>query len=105
MPQTKAELIARAEDLQDMLDHIAWTDTVLPELRRRREAYAKILVQSVLGTPFIVGGRVITSEQLAGRIYGIDEITQFMSGVLGGGKRAAAMLANDGLGTSDTNKR
>lgn len=88
------EEAARAEDLQGLLDHIAWTDTLEPRLRALREDYSKVLVNHLLGTPLENG---LTKEQLAGRIYGIDWITNLIRSVLTRGKKAVTELQYQGI--------
>ncbi len=44
----RAEAAAKAEDLGNLIDHIAWTDAVKPILMKRREAFSGLLVQIVL---------------------------------------------------------
>jgi hypothetical protein len=80
--QKALESVARGEDLRDLLDHIAWTDTIKPELEKTRSRYEKALVASVLGQPIISGGKLVTSEQLAGRIEGINLIEGLFEKVL-----------------------
>lgn len=94
---------AKAEDLGDLLDHIAWTDTLRPALLRERDNYTKMLVNATLGTPVQIpasAGRSaveISKEQLAGKIYGIDYIVELVEGILSKGTRAVAELRKNGL--------
>lgn len=96
---TLNESAARAEDLQNLLDHIAWTDTIQPELQKLRSAYAKVLVNSVLGQPYTTttNGLVsaVSSEQLAGKIYGIDFIQELFTRILTRGQVAVEKLRTD----------
>jgi hypothetical protein len=95
---TNFESAARADDLNDMLEHIAWTDTVKPELLKLRDLYASFLSKSVLGTKITDGTNIITSEQLAARVEGIDFITALFEKVLRRGKKALEELRSQGLG-------
>lgn len=97
MIKTPFEAVAKAEDLGDLLDHIAWREVILPELIKARDNYTKMLVSSTLGLPVMVGAAVITREQLAGRIDGINFITGLMEDILKRGYRAAEELRANGL--------
>lgn len=90
------ENAVRATDLQDLLDHIAWEQTVAPALAKYKENYQKLLVQAVLGQQIVdqATGHVISKEMLAGRIEGIDWITKYMVHVLKRGDAAKADLSN-----------
>lgn len=90
------ETAVRATDLQDLLDHIAWEQTVAPALAKYKDNYQKLLVQAVLGQQVIdqASGQVISKEMLAGRIEGIDWITKYMTHVLKRGDAAKADLTN-----------
>lgn len=88
---TRSELItvAKAEDTQDLLNHIAWTDVIKPELLRRRDAYAKQLVNATLGQTLPEG---TTREMIAGRILGIDDLISLLERILRDGSRAAEQM-------------
>lgn len=101
MVKAPFEAAAKAEDLGDLLDHIAWREVILPELVKARDNYTKMLVSSTLGLPISVntgaGAAVITREQLAGRIDGINFIMGLMEDILKRGYRAAEELRANGL--------
>lgn len=102
MPKSPFEDAARAEDLGDLLQHIAWTDTLRPTLLRTRDAYSKLLVAATLGKPIeerSAGGSVcqITVEQLAGRIYGLDFMLDLVERVLSKGISAVTELRGAGI--------
>jgi hypothetical protein len=93
---------AKAEDLSDLLHHIAWTDTLRPALLRERDNYTKMLVNSTLGLPVRVPSTSgepmeISKEQLAGKIYGIDYIIDLVGNILSRGERAVAELRKAGV--------
>ena len=92
---------AKAEDIQNLLGHIAWTDTIRPALEHERSVFTKALVSATLGTPMQVqtnlGVVEISKEQLAGRIYGIDYIFGYIEKVLAQGARAVAELRSKGI--------
>lgn len=92
---------AQAEDLGDLLDHIAWTEVLRPALLRERDNYTKMLVNSTLGLPVTIrteaGAVQLTHEQLAGKIYGIDYIIDLVEKILTKGTRAVMELRSKGL--------
>lgn len=93
----RAEAAAKAEDLGNLLDHIAWTDAVKPILLKRHEAFSGMLVQIVLGATNASGSQPYTKEQLAGAIYGIDQIIAIMEKILKDGEKALADLRQQNL--------
>jgi hypothetical protein len=86
--------IAQAEDTFDLREHIAWTDVIKPRLMGRRDSYAKQLVNHLLGGSL---PNNLTKEQLAGKIYGIDEILSLMESILRDGKRALDEIQSKGV--------
>ena len=100
-PKEKRELENRmvmAEDIDNLLDHIAWTDIVYPRLQKLRESLVLALVETNLGRPMVVPIKNSTSlssvkpEELAGKIYGIDFIVGLFQSVLSGGEVADKAL-------------
>lgn len=98
---------AKAEDVSDLLNHIAWTDVIRPALVREREAYTKLLVASTLGAPVEIATRTgtatLSKEQLAGKIYGIDYIFSFFERVMEKGARAVEELSRAGVHITSPN--
>ncbi len=95
MPSPQSFLqIAQAEDLQDLLDHIAWVEVLKPTLEKTKAALATTLVNHMLGTPLENGQ---TKEQLAGKIYGINEVVSLIEKVLRNGARGLRELKGSGL--------
>lgn len=101
MPSRNLDDIAveaiRSDDLLDLLEHIAWTDTLRPALLTARDQYTKQLVAATLGVPVEIttrGGHAIaiTREQLAGRISGIDFILDLITKILSRGSTARDSL-------------
>jgi hypothetical protein len=92
---------AKAEDVQDLLQHIAWTETLRPALVRERDMFTKLLVGATLGRPVEIrtsaGVSELSKEQLAGKIYGIDYIFDYFEKVLTRGARAVAELRSQGI--------
>lgn len=80
---------AQSEDLQNLLEHIAWTDVVLPRLQRLKDQYSKALVAHLLGQPL---PQNLTKEQVAGKIYGIDQIIALFNQILTQGEKAVLNL-------------
>lgn len=91
----------KAEDLSDLLSHIAWTDTVQPALLRERDQLTRALVSSTLGLPVQAktaeGVVTVTREQLAGKIYGIDYILTMFEKLLRRGEVATKQLKELGI--------
>ena len=98
----RAEAAAKAEDLGNLLDHIAWTDAVKPILLKRREAFSSMLVQIVLAGADPKNPQPYTKEQLAGAIYGIDQITLIFEKILKDGEKALAELRQQNLSLTAT---
>ena len=93
---THQEIAVRAyqgADTRDLLNHIAWTDVIKPELLKAKEFYTKELVTGVLEATSKSGSR----EQIAGRIYGIDFVIKVLENVLRNGKLAEDLLAQENL--------
>ena len=92
---------AKAEDLSNLLDNIAWTDTVRPALIRERDFLTTQLVNSTLGLPVqaktVEGTVEITREQLAGKIYGINYIMTLFEKLLTRGDVAIQQLKSLGI--------
>jgi hypothetical protein len=104
---SRLELAARAEDVNDLLNHIAWTDTIRPELIKHKDTLSKMLVASVLGTPVqrqTARGEaiIVTTEQLAGRIEGIDFVLSLLEGILRRGVTALRDLSAQGYNIEKT---
>jgi len=91
---------AQGQDLEDFLQHIAWTDLILPEIRRQKEILASRLVASVLnaGQP---GGE--SREQIAGKMLGLDWLVSFISSALKKGGEAKAILAEHNISLQPLN--
>lgn len=91
----------KAEDLDNLLEHIAWSDTVKPKLLAERDRFTRLLVSSTLGVPVqtetAAGAVTITREQLAGKIFGIDYILTLFEKILTRGELAATELKKLGL--------
>ena len=94
----------KATDLDDLLEHIAWVDTLRPALLRERDLLTRSLVNSTLGLPIqaktLTGTVEITREQLAGKIYGIDYIMTIMEKILSRGEVAERQLKDLGINIS-----
>ena len=87
-----------ASALANMLEHLAWTDTLEPQLLAHREALVQQLTESVLGrTPFVQTNAQgiavpLKPEHLAGRIAGIDFMLKLMRKILTDGDKADSAL-------------
>jgi hypothetical protein len=85
--------ITEADVVADLLDHSGWIDIIRPRLEEHKTAYRSQLVNSVLGAPVVThDGIVVSSEQLAGRIYGIDYAIRTIENIIRNGQRAIAQL-------------
>lgn len=89
------ESAAMAEDLGDLLDHLAWTDVLKPSLLRSKSQISQRLANAVLGTAG--EGEKCTAQQLAGMAYGIDLVVSTIEGVLRKGAAAAEQLRLEGF--------
>lgn len=91
----------RAEDVSDLLDHIAWTETIKPALLRERDQLTTQLVSSTLGLPVQAktseGTVTFSREQIAGKIYGINHIFTLLEKLLSKGEIAARQLKDLGI--------
>lgn len=100
----KMEEAYKGQDTESLLNHIAWTDVILPKIQKERELYQSLLVQAVLGVePTVkdVNGHVhkISREHLAGRIAGLDYIMKLFERILRDGERAVEELRTFGINT------
>ncbi len=86
--------VAQAEDTFDLLNHIAWTDVILPKLSRTRDQYTKAVVNNILGGELPPG---VTREQCASRAYGIDYAIQTLESILSRGEKALEELNHKGI--------
>lgn len=82
-------------DTADLLNHLAWTDVILPKIRKARDQYTNILVAMTLGAAPV--GLTLTREQVAGRIHGLDFITELMQKILQRGEKAEELLRAQGI--------
>jgi hypothetical protein len=90
----RLEAVAKADDTANLLDHIAWQAVVKPALIKKRTDYTSILVGAVLGAKMPEG---ITKEQIAGFVYGIDEIIKTFEKILQHGESALKDLELQGF--------
>lgn len=86
--------VAKMEDTLDLLSHIAWTDTIKPELEKQVRVYSEMLVNDALGVPLPEG---LTREKIAGMCYGISWISKFLDRVLRDGEKAVKDLHLSGF--------
>jgi hypothetical protein len=85
---------AKAQDLYDLQQHIAWTDVIQPKLKLAVQQYATLLVNEALGSPLPPGK---TREQIAGVAYGINYICDLFERILKDGERALVQLGSEGI--------
>jgi hypothetical protein len=91
---TTVEAALKGADLQNLLEHIAWTDILEPELQRRRQLYQDMICKKVLGEPT---QNQMSLEQLAGRVAGIDYTLNIIKHVLTKGESALKSLRESGI--------
>jgi len=93
------EAVLRAEDLQDLLSHIAWTDTVKPALSKLQDDYQKLLTQATLGTKVFImtnaGRQEVSPLHLAARIQGINFAIDTLEKILKRGDEAIKSLHSE----------
>ena len=78
---------AKGSDVQQWLDHIAWTDVIEPKLLTAREALTRELVQATLNP-----GPKACAPEIAGKINGIDWLRAELLRLIKDGKEASAVL-------------
>lgn len=95
----------KADDLENLLDHIAWEQTIQPALSKFKTNYQNMLVQSVLGSQIIdtKTNGIVSKEMLAGRISGIDWLETFLVNILNRGERASNALRVDNFILNNNN--
>jgi len=91
---------AQAEDTQDLLQHIAWTDVIKPRLQSQVQAFSQILVNEAIGMTSLPVGK--TREQIAGIAYGIQYVSNLMEKILKDGERALISLQSEGISLTTT---
>lgn len=93
---TQADMTAAAmaEDLGDLLDHLAWTDVLKPALLKSKLDIAARLSAAVLGGS-VEGEK--RPEQLAGMCYGIDTVISEIEKILRKGRSASESLRQEGF--------
>jgi hypothetical protein len=86
--------VAQAEDTYDLLQHIAWTDILLPQLELEKKGALEAIAAYHLGTPLPNG---MTVEKLAGKAYGINYVIKKIENVLSRGKKALGEIEASGI--------
>lgn len=85
---------AKAEDLYNLQQHIAWTDVLQPKLQSAVKQWTDMLISEALGGALPPGK---TREQVAGLAYGVTYITTLMKQILKEGERALEALHSEGI--------
>lgn len=85
---------AQGIDTKDLLDHIAWTDVIQPQIVQAKAILTNRLVAATLNAPK-PGDE--TREQIAGRLYGIGFIEKVIEKILKEGDSGARELASQNL--------
>ncbi len=94
LTQRDALSAAQGMDTHDLLNHIAWTDVIKPQLLAAKSILTQRLVDATL-SPQKEGSE--TREQLAGKLFGINFIENTLEKILRDGDRSKAALANQNL--------
>lgn len=76
--------ISQAEDVRNLLDHIAWRETIKPKLDDLRRQWGKALVAALLSDQ-----PHQQAVRLAARIEAFDFVEDFFTRILREGERAA----------------
>ncbi len=85
---------AQGEDLYDLLNHIAWTDVLKPDLEKAKSQLTQQLVDATL-RPQTEGAE--SREQIAGKLFGIQYMIAAMEKILKRGVTAKEDLARHNL--------
>ncbi len=85
---------AQGLDTYDLLQHIAWTDVVKPQLEEAKATFTHQLVSATLRSQ--VPGED-TREMLAGKLFGINYIITTFEKTLKKGQQAREALAKENL--------
>jgi len=78
-----------------LLQHIAWTDVIRPELQKQVTAFSQMLVNDAIGLAALPAGK--TREQIAGIAYGMQYTCSLLERILKDGERAVAALRLEGI--------
>ncbi len=94
----KGEQLGKAQRVNKFLQDICWTDDILPQLLKVRTKYDKLLIKRALGDSKPFGSDYMpTTEELAGRVSGIDFIMEFFEDCISKGDSAAEWLNKHNL--------
>jgi len=101
--QARVTAVAKAEDLNNLLEHIAWQEAVKPLILKKRNDLSTMLVNATLGATS-AQGQPYSKEQLAGAIWGIDEMLHTFEKILRDGDKALRELREQGLSLQQQQK-
>lgn len=93
-PTDKILKATQSIDTLDLLDHIAWTNILKPQLDHAKRILTEKLVAQTLGT---ASPGTETKEQVAGKLYGITYITTMFEKILSQGTSARQSLADENI--------
>jgi hypothetical protein len=85
--ENQVEAVQQAEEVLDLLDHLAWTDVLKPKIEKQISIYGRMLPTLVLNSSKEkeLG---ITKEELAGRMEGFKYAVAAIEEVLTKGTNA-----------------
>lgn len=89
------DLVKKVQDANEvfnLLEHVGWVEVIRPKLLKRKEQFATMLVNHLLGQKLPLD---LTKEQVAGKIYGIDYIIEEMEFILKQGDKALRNLREE----------
>lgn len=83
--------VQQADEVINLLDHLAWTDVLKPKIEKQISIYAGLLPTLVLnsGKEKEIG---ITKEEIAGRIEGFKYAVAIIEDILMKGSKAFKVL-------------
>lgn len=103
-PTRRQELngyISEADALANMLEHVAWQDTIQPHFEKLEKLLNDLLMKLVLGQPteqISVGGIVVeTKEQAAGLLFGLRTMRKMFENILAKGAKSLEILNNENI--------
>jgi hypothetical protein len=92
-----AECAAKAEDVQDLLQHIGWTDVLQPELQKTAKEYEQAIVQIALGASLTdnMTGQILTIEEVSSRLRAMYWLESILKAILRRGREGVDTLRKD----------
>lgn len=89
MPKPLPLVAAQGDDTEDFLQHIAWTDVIMPKFEADKATLTRRLMQSILQP---LNPQEESREQLAGKLFGIEYAIKVITDIVGEGRKAQRSL-------------